>query len=56
VEDKNVWKLLIEESEGKRIPRGRWEVNWEVNIEMCLEGIRWEGVDRINLAHCRDCW
>jgi hypothetical protein len=55
VEDKNVWRLLVEESEGKRIfeiPRGRWEDN----IEMRLEGIRWEGVDMINLAHCRDSW
>jgi len=55
VEDKNVCRLLVEESEEKRIfeiPRRRWEDN----IEMCLEGIRWVGVDRINLAHCRDNW
>jgi hypothetical protein len=46
-------RLLVEESEGKRIieiPRRRWEDN----IEICLEGIKWDGVDRINLAHCRD--
>jgi hypothetical protein len=52
VEDKNRCRLLVEECEGKRIfeiPKRRWEDN----IELCLEGIRWELVDKINLAHCR---
>ena len=55
VEDKNICRLLVGKSEGKRIfeiPRGRWEDN----IEIRLEGIRWEGVERINLACFRDIW
>jgi len=45
-EMRNVYKILVGKSEGKR-PLGRPRHRWEDNIRMDLREIRWEGVDWI---------
>ena len=40
--------------EGKR-PLGRPRRRWE-NIKISVQGIRWNGVERIDLAQCKDKW
>jgi hypothetical protein len=39
----------MEKVEGKR-PAGRHRHRWEFNINMYLRGIRWDGMDWIDLA------
>jgi hypothetical protein len=55
VEMRNVYKILVGKSQGKR-PLGRLNHRWEGNILMDLRETEWEGVDRIHLAQDRDQW
>jgi hypothetical protein len=54
-EERNVYRVLIEKSEGKR-PLGRSRRRWEDGIRMDLREIVWGSVGRIQLAQDRDRW
>jgi hypothetical protein len=54
-EERNVYRVLIGKSEGKR-PLGRPRHRWEVGIRMDLREIGWGSVDWIQLAQDRDRW
>ena len=47
-ERKNAQKVLMGKTEGKS-SLGRTKYKWENNVQMCLKGIGWEGVDWINI-------
>jgi hypothetical protein len=48
-------KVLVGSLEGKR-PLGRPVRKWQVDIDMRLTEVGWEGVDWIELAQDRDQW
>ena len=48
-------KFLVGKPEGKR-PLRRPRRYWESNIEVDLQGLDWEVVDMIGLAHHRKKW
>jgi hypothetical protein len=48
-EMRNVYKILVEKSEGKR-PLGRPRRRWEDNIRMDLREMEWDGLDWIHLT------
>jgi hypothetical protein len=52
-EKKNVYRLLVGNSEGKR-PLGRPRRRWVDNVKMDLSEIGWDGVDWIGLAQDRN--
>jgi hypothetical protein len=52
-EMRNVYKILVEMSEGKR-PLGTPRHRWNDNIKMDFGEMRLEGVDWIHLAQDRD--
>jgi hypothetical protein len=54
-EEKNVYRVLVRESEGKR-PLGRPRCRWGDNIKMDLRERGWDGMDWIDLAQDRDQW
>jgi len=47
---RDVCGFMVEEPEGKPVSR------WRYNIKRDPTGIRWDGVDCVNLAHDRDRW
>jgi hypothetical protein len=46
---------IVGKPEGKR-PLGRPRRRWVDNIKMDLREVRWDGMDRIDLAQDRDRW
>jgi hypothetical protein len=54
-EKRNACRILVGKPEGKR-PLGRPRRRWVDNIKMDLRGIRWDGVDWIDMAQDRDQW
>jgi hypothetical protein len=54
-EERNVYKVLVVEPEGKR-PLGRPRRRWEVGIRMDLRETGLGGVDWIRLSQDRDWW
>jgi hypothetical protein len=54
-EMRNVYKILVRKSEGKR-PLGRTRRRWKDNTRMYHTEIGWEVVDWIHLAESRDQW
>jgi hypothetical protein len=54
-EKRNVYRLLVGKSEGKR-PLGRTRHRSVDNIKMDLLEIGWDGVDSIGLAWDRSRW
>jgi hypothetical protein len=54
-ERKGVYRVLVEEPEGKR-PLGRTRRRWEYNIKRGLQEVEYEGMDWIELAQDRDRW
>jgi hypothetical protein len=54
-QERNVYKVLMEKSEGKR-PLGRPRRRWEDGIRIDLREIGWESVEWIQLAQDRDRW
>jgi hypothetical protein len=53
--DKNPYKLLVRNPEGKRLLR-RPRHRWEVSITTGLREIGWEVMDWIHLDQDRDQW
>jgi hypothetical protein len=53
--DTKLFKVLVEKSEGKRLP-GRPRVKCEDGIRMDLREIGWEDVEWIQLAQDRGQW
>jgi hypothetical protein len=54
-ENRNAYRVLVGKLEAKR-PLGKAGRRWEHNIKMDLRGIRWGGIDWIDLAQDRDHW
>jgi hypothetical protein len=54
-EKRNAYRILVGKPEGKR-PLGRPRHRWLDNIKTGLRGVRWDGVDWIDLAQDRDQW
>jgi hypothetical protein len=54
-EKRNVYRLLVGKSEGKR-PLGRPQRRWVDNIRMDLGEVGWGDVDWIGLAQDRNRW
>jgi hypothetical protein len=54
-ETRNAYRLLVGKPEGEK-PLGRPRHRWVDNIKMDLRGIRWDGMDWIELAQDRDQW
>jgi hypothetical protein len=54
-ENRSTLRVLRGKPEGMR-PLGRPRHRWEINIEMYLQEIFWDGVYGINLAEDRDNW
>jgi hypothetical protein len=54
-EERNAYRKLVGKLEGKR-PLGRSRRKWVDNIKMDLRGIKWDGMDWIDLAQDRDQW
>jgi hypothetical protein len=52
---RNAYRILVGKPEVKR-PLGRPRRRWVDNIKMYLRGIRWAGMDWIELAPDRDKW
>jgi hypothetical protein len=52
---RNAYRILVGKPEGKR-PLGRPRCRWVDNIIIDLREIRWDGMDRIELAQDRDQW
>ena len=52
---RGVYRVLVGKPEGKR-PLGRPRRRWEDNIKMVLEGVRWRGIYRIDMARDEDGW
>ena len=55
VEERGVYRGLVEKSEGKR-PLGRPRLRWGDDIKMDLQEVVCGGVDWIGLAQGRDRW
>jgi hypothetical protein len=55
LEERNTYRLLVEEPEAKR-PLGRPRRSWVDNIRMDLSELGWGDVDWIGLAQDRDRW
>ena len=55
VEERGVYRGLVEKSEGKR-PLGRPRLRWGDDIKMDLQEVGCGGVDWIGLAQGRDRW
>jgi hypothetical protein len=51
-EKRNAYRILVGNSEGKRL--GRPRRRWVDNIKMNLREIGWDGMDWIDLAQDRD--
>jgi hypothetical protein len=51
----NAYRVLVGKPEGKR-PLGRPRCRWMDSVKMRLRGIRWDGMDCIDLAQDRDQW
>jgi hypothetical protein len=54
-QDRNVYKVLMGKSEGKR-PLGRLRRRWEDGIRMDIREIGWGSVEWIQLAQDRGRW
>jgi hypothetical protein len=54
-EKMNAYRILVGKPEGKR-PLGRPRRRWVFNIKIDLREIKWDGVDRIDLAQDRNQW
>jgi hypothetical protein len=54
-EKRNAYRILVGKPEGKS-PLGGTRRRWVNNIKMNLRGIRWNGMERIDLAQSRDHW
>jgi hypothetical protein len=54
-EERNVYRVLMENPEGKR-PRGRLGRRWDDGIRMDLREIGWGSVEWIQLVQDRDRW
>jgi hypothetical protein len=54
-EMRNAYMILVGKPEGKRT-LGRRRRKWVDNMKMNLRGIRWNGMDSIELAQDRDQW
>jgi len=52
-ERRGVYRVLVEKPEGKRL-LGRTRRRWEDNIEIDLQEVGCEGIDRVDLAQDRD--
>jgi hypothetical protein len=52
---RNAYRILVGKPEGKR-PLGKPRRRWEDNIKMDIRGMRWGGMDWIDLALDRDQW
>jgi hypothetical protein len=52
---RDAYKVLMGKPEGKR-PRGRPRHQWEDNIKMDHQEVRWGDVDWIDLAQDRNMW
>jgi hypothetical protein len=48
-EKRSIWRILVGKPEGRR-PLGRLRHSWVDNIKIYLRGIRWGGMDGIDLA------
>jgi hypothetical protein len=53
--EKNTYGIFVRKPEGKR-PLGRPIRRWVDNTEMKLRGIKWGGMDWIDVAQYRDQW
>ena len=54
-EKRSVHRVLVRKCEGKR-PHSRPGCRWEVSIKMGCKTVRWEVVDRIDVAQSRNKW
>jgi hypothetical protein len=54
-EERGAYRILVGRPDGRR-PLGRPRRRWEDNINMDLQEVGWEGVDRIDMAQDRDRW
>jgi hypothetical protein len=54
-EKRNAYRILVGNPEGKR-PLGRPRCRWVDNIKIDLRGLRWNGMDWIDLAQNRNQW
>jgi hypothetical protein len=54
-ETRNAYRILVGKPEGKR-PLGRPRRRWVDDVKIDLRQIRWDGMDRIDLAQDRDQW